>query len=305
MQEKISKLLERKFTVSIEVFPPRNGNSPSIMMEKIARIKKLKPDFVSITKGAGGSMRGGTVPIGYMIADNYGMNPLVHFRCRNHTKREVENLLVDHMYFGITNILAIMGDPVKGERAQRINPKTHNRYASDLVSQITGLNRGQYLPMHGEKAPYREGMKMDFCVGVAGYPERGISEERIVMKAKADAGANFAITQMFFEAHLYESYVKRMRALGIKMPIIAGIRPVTTPEHVETAERMFRAKVPASLKNAIKGKKPREAREKCIEFTIDLCEKVARAGAPGIHLFILNDVGLAEDIVGRLREAVG
>jgi methylenetetrahydrofolate reductase (NADPH) len=297
VQDKISELLERRFTVSVEVFPPRNGHSPKIILDKIARLKKLKPDFISITKGAMGSMRGGTVPIGYMIAES-GMTPLVHFRSRDHTRREVENLLVDHTYFGIRNILAVMGDPVAGEK--KTIPRTHNRYASDLVRQIADMNRGLYQPVEGKAM--RKGEPSDFCIGVAAYPEREEREETKVMRAKVAAGADFSITQMFFDAGTYASYRKRMGKF--KIPFVAGVRPVTRPEHVEAAERIFGAKVPDRLKRAIAGKTEKAAREACADFTVRLCRDAAEAGAPGIHLFILNDVELAEGLLGEIREAV-
>jgi methylenetetrahydrofolate reductase (NADPH) len=125
----------------------------------------------------------------------------------------------------------------------------------------------------------------------------------MVMRAKVAAGADFAITQMFFEAKTYIDYVKRMRKAGFKIPIVAGIRPITRPEHVEAAERLFHAKVPASLKRKIAGASKVKAREACVEYTVDLCRKVSAAGAPGVHLFILNDVELAGEIMGRVREA--
>ncbi len=300
MQDKVTKLLARRFTVSVEVFPPRNGHPPGIMLDKLKKIERLKPDFVSITKGAMGSMRGGTVPIGYMIGAKYGLTPLVHFRSRDHGRREVENLLVDHAYFGIKNILAVMGDPVEGE--QKTIPKDRNRYASDLVKQIADMNRGFYLPLAGEKM--RKGAPSDFCIGVAAYPEREPKEELKVMRAKVAAGADFAITQMFFDAETYKSYVARMRKAGINIPIVAGIRPVTRPEHVEAAERIFKAKVPGALKRAIKGN-PKAAKEACVDYTVELCRKVAAAGAPGVHLFILNDVELAREIMDDVREAAG
>jgi methylenetetrahydrofolate reductase (NADPH) len=304
VQAKVSELLDKRFTVSVEVFPPRNGHPPKIILDKIAALKRLKPDFISITKGAMGSMRGGTVPIGYMMAAKHGMVPLVHFRSRDHTRKEVENLLVDHTYFEIRNILAVMGDPVAGEPKRLPDPRTHNRYASDLVRQIADMNEGKYLPLEGEKAPYRKGERSDFCIGVAAYPERDAAEELKVMKAKVSAGADFAITQMFFEPATYTSYVKRMRKAGFRIPIVAGIRPITRPEHVEAAERLFHAKVPPALKRAIAGASQKKAREACVDYTVDLCRKVSAAGAPGVHLFILNDVELASEILNSVREAV-
>jgi methylenetetrahydrofolate reductase (NADPH) len=233
-----------------------------------------------------------------MIGEKYGLTPLVHFRSRDHNKREIENLLVDHSYFGIRNILAVMGDPVAGE--DKTIPKDRNRYASDLVKQISDMNNGLYLPLDGEKK--RKGAPSDFCIGVAAYPERETKEELKVMRAKVANGADFAITQMFFDANTYKSYVARMRKAGISIPTVAGIRPVTRPEHVEAAERIFKAKVPSALKRAIKGN-PKAAKEACVDFTVELCRKVAKAGAPGVHLFILNDVELAKEIMGEVREA--
>ena len=300
-QERITDIVADRFSVSVEVFPPRNGTSPSHILGKLAALKRLKPDFVSVTKGACGSMRGGTVPIGYMIAERYGLTPLVHFRSRDLTTRETENLLVDHKYFEITNILAIMGDPVAGDPPMPPAGRRRNKYASDLVRQIADMNEGKYLPMAGDKCAFRNGEPSDFCIGVAGYPERPWAEEREVIGAKAKAGADFAITQMFFSPELYGKYLKRLRAAGIRLPVIPGVRPLSKAEHVEAAEKVFSASVPASLKKALAGASEAEGKEICLSFTIGLCKRLEEMGAPGVHLFILNDVEMAQSIIERLR----
>jgi methylenetetrahydrofolate reductase (NADPH) len=301
-QERITDIIADRFSVSVEVFPPRNGTSPDHILGKLAALKRLKPDFVSVTKGACGSMRGGTVPIGYMIAERYGLTPLVHLRSRDLTMRETENLLVDHRYFEITNILAVMGDPVAGDPPTPPAGRGRNKYASDLVRQIAGMNDGRYLPMPGDRCAHRIGEPSDFCIGVAGYPERPWAEERRVMGAKARAGADFAITQMFFSSELYRRYLKRLRAAGVRIPVIPGIRPLSKTEHVQAAEKTFGASVPASLKKALKGATEAEGKETCLSFTTDLCRRLAEMGAPGVHLFILNDVEMARSIIGRLRK---
>ncbi len=300
-QKTILEILDSKeFTFSAEVFPPRNGRPPSIIMGKLETLSGLGIDFISVTKGARGSMRGGTVPIGYMIPDRYGMNALVHFRCRDMNRREVENLLIDHMYFGTRNILAVLGDPLPGEHTEPINPETHHRYASELVQQITDMNSGTYLPLKpgGEQ---REGMKTDFCIGVACYPEaEDMKKELYVMGEKVKAGAKFAITQMIFDADDYGEYMDYLRSAGITIPIIPGIRPVTSMEHVEAAEKIFHATVPSSLKSKLHDSGDADTNAICLDFTRDLIKELKSMGAPGVHMFTLNDVDVIRTIMGSL-----
>ncbi len=299
--EKITNILAKKnFTISVEVFPPRNGKSPEIILKKIEELSKLDLDFISITKGAMGSMRGGTIPIGYMISERYGMNSLVHFRCRDMNKRDVENMLVDHTYFGIRNILAVLGDPIKGEPECPLDPEQHNQYASELVGQVDDMNKGRYIHLKDTSQP-RNGMETDFCIGIAAYPEADdMDKELMVMEQKVKKGADFAITQMIFDADAYSDYVKKLKERGIDIPVIPGIRPVTKAEHVKVAEEVFKANVPNSLKESLKGLGPEEARKVCIDFSVELCQKLKEMGAPGVHLFTLNDISVVVDIVSRI-----
>jgi len=297
-QKSITEILQsKKFTISAEIFPPRNGKPASIILGKLDVLSRMPIDFISVTKGAMGSMRGGTTPIGYMIPDRYKMNALVHFRCRDMNRREVENLLVDHMYFGTRNILAVLGDPLPGEPVKKLNPATHNRYASDLVKQISEMNQGRYLAMeHGGKP--REGVKTDFCTGVACYPEaEDIDQEIYIMGEKAKAGANFAVTQMIFDADVYSAYVKKLRKAGISMPVIPGIRPVACMDHVVAAEEHFHANVPESLKKSLKNANEKKANRICLEFTVNLIHDLKKAEAPGVHMFTLNDVEIIQQIM--------
>jgi methylenetetrahydrofolate reductase (NADPH) len=216
-------------------------------------------------------------------------------------RREVENLLVDHMYFGTKNILAVLGDPIPGEPEKNPNPETHNRYACELVKQISDLNQGRYLALAGNPESFREGVKTDFCTGVACYPEADDPEKELfIMGEKVNAGADFGITQMVFSAQAYSDYIKRLRENGINIPIIPGIRPVTSMKHVEAAEFTFGANVPGHLKEKLKGVSNDSARNICLEFTEGLCKGLKEAGAPGIHMFTLNDVDMAKEILTRL-----
>ena len=298
-QKSITEILEsKKFTFSAEIFPPRNGRPASIILGKLDMLSEMPIDFISVTKGAMGSMRGGTVPIGYMIPDRYKMNALVHFRCRDMNRREVENLLVDHMYFGTRNILAVLGDPLPGEPVKKLVPATHNRYASDLVKQIADMNRGYYLSLATDTSEFRQGVKTKFCIGVACYPEPDdLDRELFIMGEKVGAGANFAITQMIFDAVSYSNYVKELRNRKITIPIIPGIRPVTCMEHVKAAEEHFHANVPRPLKKELKKADGRKANRICLDFTIDLIHDLKKAGAPGIHMFTLNDIEIIQHIM--------
>ena len=299
-QRAITQILEDGFTFSAEVFPPRNGKSPDIIFKKLERLAALDIGFISVTKGAMGSLRGGTVPIGFMISERYDMNALAHFRCRDMGRDEVENALVDHMYFGTKNMLAVLGDPVPGEGGKALDPKTHNIYACQLVNQISDMNNGIYQPLKNTKEP-RSGVKTDFCTGVACYPEaEDMEKELFVMVQKTDAGACFAITQMIFSAKAYSEYVQKVRDRGINIPIIPGIRPVTKMNHVLAAEEIFGANVPDALKQQLQTGSEEERNEVCIEFTLRLIRELKEAGAPGIHLFTMNDIDIIEEIMARL-----
>ena len=300
-QNGITKILgEKDFTISAEVFPPRNGKSPELIFSKLEKLTNLDIKFISITKGAMGSLRGGTVPIGYMISERYKMNALVHFRCRDMDRAEVENALVDHMYFGTKNILAILGDPMPGEASKQLNPATHNRYACELVKQIADMNNGIYQPLKNTPQP-REGIKTDFCIGVACYPEaEDMEQELFVMEEKVKAGANYAVTQMVFSAEAYSSYVQKLREKGIQIPIIPGIRPVTKMNHVVAAEEIFEANVPDSLKEQLKTANEEQKRQICIDFTLQLITDLKKEGAPGIHMFTMNDISIIEEIMAKI-----
>ena len=300
-QNGITKILaEKDFTISAEVFPPRNGKSPELIFKKLEKLTKLDIKFISITKGAMGSLRGGTVPIGYMISERYKMNALVHFRCRDMSRAEVENMLVDHMYFGTKNILAILGDPLPGEAGKQLDPNTHNIYACQLVKQIADMNNGIYQPLKNTMDP-RKGIRTEFCIGVACYPEaEDMEKELFVMQEKVKAGANYAVTQMLFSAEAYSAYVQKLRGKGILIPIIPGIRPVTNMNHVIAAEEIFGANVPDSLKQQLKTASEDERQEVCISFTLNLIEDLKDAGAPGVHMFTMNDIDIIEDLMSRL-----
>jgi methylenetetrahydrofolate reductase (NADPH) len=297
-------ILRKEFILSVELFPPRNGISPNVIFKKLDRLKRLDIDFISITKGAGGSHRGGTVPIGFMIGDRFNIEPLVHFRCRDLTKHDVENQLVDHIYFDIKNILAILGDALEGQEGPELDPEQYNIYASHLVGQMDRIRSGEYLALPGSDVP-KKGTRADFCIGVAAYPDAGdMEKEMFVIKEKVKAGADFAITQMIFDIESYKRYVMMVREAGIQIPVIPGIRPVSKKKHLIAAKEVFGAKLTPELTELLadEGTDNEEISARCLEYTLNLCAGLKESGAPGIHLFILNDVDLAEKVIKGLGE---
>src|SRR3989338_305897 len=200
--KKITDLLkEKKFTVSVELVPPRNGEGKDEILNKIENLKG-KVDFVSVTKGAGGSLRGGTLPIS-VFAKEHGIIPISHFVCRERTSAEIENDLIDMYYFDINNILALRGDPPAGAKDEVWDGDYE--YAYLLVNQLKRLNHGKYLPRKNvDTEDSRPGIKTDFCIIVAGHPEDPVEKEIEHLKAKIEAGAEVIITQMIFSFKEYE-----------------------------------------------------------------------------------------------------
>lgn len=283
-------LKEKEFTISVEVVPPRNGNNPQEIYDKISEIKEYI-DFVSVTKGAGGSLRGGSLPISYFIQEKIGKDVIAHFVCRERTKQEIENDLVDLHEFKINNILALRGDPPAGT-VEEWDGDYH--YAYLLTQQIKDMNQGKYIPRNKDEEPYRSGIKTDFCVIVAGHPEDPIDKEIEHLRKKVDAGADLIITQMIFTFEEYRDYVEKLRDNGIDLPVIPGIRPLKTLKQAISLENFFGLKVPDELKKLF------ENDGDPIEYFVDIIKQMKEFGCPGVHFFVLNDIEVIPEIVKRL-----
>ena len=297
--KKITEILkEKKFTISLEIVPPRNGNPTDITYNDLKKLKG-KIDFLSVTKGAGGSLRGGTLPISYFAWQKFGITPVSHFVCRERTKQEIENELIDLYYFGINNILALRGDPPAGSKEEWNGDYKH---AYLLVKQLKNLNEGKYLPRESFEKDFREGLKTDFCILVAGHPEDPPEQEAKHIQAKLEAGAEVIITQMIFSFKEYKDYVENLKKHGIKLPVIPGIRPLTNLKQAESVENFFKLKVADELKEGLKNAKDeKEAYEFGINYTAEMIKELKKYGAPGAHLFVLNDIKLVEEILENCR----
>lgn len=298
--KKVTELLkEKKFVLSLEIVPPRNGENIEEVYSFLATLKG-KVDFISVTKGAGGSLRGGTLPITYLAQEKYGLNAVSHFVCREHSKQEIENELIDLHYFGIRNILALRGDAPAGAKEEIWNGDY--QYAYLLVEQIKKMNHGLYLPTPTMKATERKGLPTDFCILVAGHPEDPREKEIEHLKCKIQAGAEAIITQMIFSFEEYKRYVEAIRAAGINLPVLAGIRPLVDYAQARTIEPFFGIKVDERLMKGLKeleGDKEK-ARQFGLNYTAEMIRKLKKYGCPGVHLFVLFDRKILDEILAKI-----
>lgn len=298
-------LNSKKRTLSAEIIPPRNGAETESILRQISALKTVPVDFISVTKGAGGSLRGGTLPIAQLVKSQFQICSLAHFTCRDYTVEEIENTLMDHHYFGVNNILALRGDPPDGQPDYFKPAPNRHTYAFQLVNQITKLNDGVYLSRQGFDDPSKakKGVSTKFCIGVAAHPEHEPFEDAVqYLKHKVDAGAHYAITQMIFDAEPYAKFLAGCAKQGFQIPVLPGLRIVT---QLATAERMikkFGVKIPQTFLEKLATAKSKEDGKKIgLEFTYQLSRKMIEYGAPGIHVFVMSDETTATELLRSLK----
>ena len=294
------------FTLSAEVIPPRNGAEQAKVLSQISALVEAGAEFLSVTKGAGGSLRGGSLPIAQTIKDRLKVPCIAHFTCRDLTIADVENQLMDHHYFGIRNILALRGDPPDGQPHWNPRENGHN-FAHELIAQIRGLNEGRYLARAGFDSEKDAREATDFCIGAAAYPEHPDPEERIrFFELKVRAGAQYGITDMCFDVEAYARFRDACVARHCAIPLLPGARPLRTREQAERVMKKFRVNVPRQLfeslptaEDAARDVAGSSARS--VEWMIRLAESFRRVGAPGIHLFVINDTEGASQVLRELK----
>lgn len=288
----ITELFTEKFTISIELVPPKNWDDQNVIYELIETIKG-SIDFVSVTMGAGGSLRGGSMPISYFAQTIYGIPALAHFTTSEKKSFEIENMLIDFHHFGLRNLLCLRGDPPAG-MDKSVFEGEYN-YAYKLVEHIKRLNKGVYLD-HDDPS---DSIHRNFCVAVAGHPEAPWEQEQIYIKSKVDAGADFIITQMLFDADSYCKYRDNLKSIGINIPVVVGYRPLTRFKQVKTTEEFFGINVPEHLKSelAARSKDIPASWEFAVNYSRKTIAELKECGAPGVHLFILNNRNLIDGIL--------
>jgi len=280
------------FSISFEFFPPKDEKGEKQLFETIRRLEKLNPTFVSVTYGAGGSTRDRTRRIVKKIHEETELTVMAHLTCIAHTKEELVDILRDYKDIGIENILALRGD-VPRDKPDWRPPEGACRYAVELVELIRSFF-GDY-----------------FSVGVAAYPEGhpespNLEWEVKFFKKKVEAGADFAITQMFFVNEYYYKFVELCRKAGIDIPIIPGIMPITNFKQIRKFASLCGATIPSSLVERMEKveDKPEEVKKIGIEFAVEQCLDLIEHGVPGLHFYTLNKSDATLKIYQAIKERI-
>jgi methylenetetrahydrofolate reductase (NADPH) len=292
--------------VSFEILPPLKGKSIQSLYNILDPLMEFKPPFIDVTyhreeyeykmtssgyfEKIAVRKRPGTVGICAAINHKYHIEAVPHLICGGFTKEETENALIDLNFLGIQNVLALRGDGRKLEKSFVPEPGGH-KYAVDMVHQLNRMNNGIYLDEDIVNA-----VKTDFCIGVAGYPEKhfeaaNYEEDLHFLKAKIDAGAHYVVTQMFFDNQAYFKFVNDCRSLGIDVPIIPGIKPITKAAQLKSIPSNFYIDFPDDLVKAVrKCKDDEQVRQVGIEWCIAQSKELVANGAPCLHFYTMGDV---------------
>jgi len=304
IDRKLTDVLARDpFTVSAEVIPPRNGAEQAKIIEQVDALIEAGAEFLAVTKGAGGSLRGGSLPIVQAIKEQFGVPCIAHFTCRDLSLHDVENQLMDHHYFGIRNILALRGDPPDGQPNWKPRPDGYN-YAHELIGQIKALNQGFYLPREGGPAPSGH-EKTDFCIGSAVYPEHPNAEERLrFFKLKVEAGAEYGITDMLFDPEAWAHFRDLCAQAAITVPILPGTRVLNSRAQATRMMQKFRVRVPDAILTRLPEVDSPDSIKIGTELFLEMTDRYRMLGAPGIHVFVIADTPGATNAIRKLKTAL-
>lgn len=304
-----------KTLFSFEVIPPMKGKSIEELYKNIDPLMEFNPPFIDVTTSReeyvyidrGGlldrkltRMRPGSLGICASIKHKYDVDTIPHVLCGGFTKEETEYLLVDCHYLGIDNVMALRGDSMKEERYFEPTSGGHV-FASELVNQIQQLNQGNYL----HEVIERDNCA-DFCIGVAGYPEKHMEAPSLHsdlkrLKEKVDLGADYVVTQMFFDNQRYFEFVDAARDMGINVPILPGIKPLAVKRHLQLLPQVFRVDLPEDLISAVEGCKDNKAvRQVGVEWAIQQSQELKARGVPVIHYYSMGK----SDNIKTIAEAV-
>ena len=290
--------------ISFEVLPPLKGKTINSVYDHLDPLMEFKPSWINVTYHRSESMfkkkldgtfervevrkRPGTVGICAAIMNHYKIDAVPHIICGGFTKRETEDALIDLDFLGIDNVLVLRGDAAKNEASFEPEKDGHN-YASDLLEQVINMNHGIYID-----DDIKNGGKTKFCAGVAGYPEKHFEAPNLeidlqMLKQKADLGAGYIMTQMFFDNQKFFDFVKSCRDLGITIPIIPGLKPITNKKQLSVLPRIFHVDIPTELSNAImKAKTDADCEQIGTEWLIQQSKELKEFGVPVLHYYTLG-----------------
>ena len=313
----IDHLKQAKDTlISFEVLPPLKGKGIEALYKHLDPLMEFRPSFINVTyhrsehvfkKKADGSFekvivrkRPGTESICAAIMNRYNVDTVPHLICGGFGINETEDALINLNYLGIDNVLVLRGDAAKNETSFEPEPGGH-RYAIELLKQVINLNSGIYL-----EEELKDTTRTKFCIGVAGYPEKhfeapNMQTDLLYLKAKVDAGADYIISQMFFDNAKFFSFVKGCRDIGITVPIIPGLKPLTTKKQLTVIPRTFYVDIPSELANEVlKCKNDEDVEKLGTEWLLNQSRELKKSGIPALHYYTVGKPHVVAKVVNDL-----
>jgi methylenetetrahydrofolate reductase (NADPH) len=313
----IEHINEAKGTlVSFEILPPLKGKSINALWEHLDPLMEFKPSFINVTYHRSESMfkkkpdgtfekvevrkRPGTVGICAALMNRYKVDAVAHLICGGFSKQETEDALIDLHFLGVNNVLVLRGDAPKNESSFEPEPGGH-RYAIELLQQVTNMNNAIYL-----EEDLKNAVRTEFCIGVAGYPEKhfeapNMQTDLAFLKAKVDAGAEYITTQMFFDNQKYFSFVQSCKDSGINVPVIPGLKPITSKKQLNIIPRTFHVDIPEELSSEImKCKTDADVEIVGQEWLLKQSKELKAAGVPVLHYYTLGKPQVIANVVKEL-----
>ena len=299
--------------ISFEILPPLKGKGINAIYDHLDPLMEFKPSFINVTYHRSETMfkkkpdgtfekvevrkRPGTVAICAAIMNRYKVDAVPHLICGGFSRQITEDALIDLNFLGVDNVLVLRGDAPKNETFFEPEPEGH-RYAIELMKQVVNMNNGIYL-----EEDLKNAVKTKFCIGVAGYPEKHFESPNMdtdlsFLKAKVDGGAEYIVTQMFFDNQKYFDFVKRCREVGITVPIVPGLKPLTTKKQMTVIPRTFYVDLPKDLcEEIVKCKNDEEVTRVGTEWLINQSKELKQFGVPVLHYYTLGKPQVICDVM--------
>ncbi|PSQ75794.1 MAG: methylenetetrahydrofolate reductase [NAD(P)H] [Bacteroidetes bacterium QH_7_62_13] len=302
--------------ISYEIIPPKRGGSAEQILRVVEELMPYDPPFIDVTshsaevnyeKQDDGTWkrrvkrkRPGTIGLCAAIEARFDIDTVPHLLCRGFTREETEDALIELSYLGIDNVLAIRGDDTGYEKPAQ-GDRSRNEHAVDLVRQIDDMNRGEYLE------DLIDAESTDFCIGVGGYPETHFEAPNLTWdimrtKQKVEAGADYIVTQMFFDNEYFFDFVEQCRDVGIEVPIIPGIKILKRKRHLRSLPKYFHTEIPEELAAEVDAADPDDVEDIGVEWAIRQTRELMDAGVPCLHFYIMSSAKTVKKVVEPLHE---
>jgi methylenetetrahydrofolate reductase (NADPH) len=301
--------------ISFEIIPPLRGGDVRNLLVLIEELVRFKPPFIDITSHAAEAIyeetaqgiqrrvkrkRPGTLGVCALIQNKFNIDAVPHVICRGFTREETEDFLIELKYLGIENVLAVRGDD-SGYEKPLAPGRSANRFASELVQQIKGMNAGKYL-----EADLLDAEASNFCIGVGGYPEKHFEAPNLEtdvrrLKEKVAAGAEYVVTQMFFDNRRYFAFVDACRKQGIQVPIIPGIKVLSSKGQLAAIPKTFHVDIPADLSRTVEEAPPEETVGIGVAWALKQAEELLNRKAPGVHFYVMQSAEAVKRVLARLN----